>query len=115
MDATRRTTRRTPTRTTAASWRGTAVAAALLALTTACGRAGDAYHARPGTEGLVGAGGSRVFTFEAVAAGRTRVVLLHCPVYVCSGGPASPAPATTAPAARPAAERVTYTVTVDAD
>ncbi len=75
---------------------------------------GNDYHADPGTEDLVGAGGSRVFGFEAVGEGRTRVVLLHCPVYACRGGPASPAPATTAPSSRPAADPGTYTVTVDA-
>ncbi|MFI1826947.1 protease inhibitor I42 family protein [Streptomyces sp. NPDC020412] len=62
-----------------------------------------------------GVGGTRVFTFEATGAGRAEIVLLHCPVYTCTGGPKSPAPASpSAPAAasRPAPERTTYTVTV---
>ncbi|MGP4084696.1 protease inhibitor I42 family protein [Streptomyces sp. KR55] len=73
---------------------------------------GDDYHADDDTGSLVGSGGRRVFTFEATGAGRTRIVLLHCPVYACDGDRASPAPATTAPVSRPAAERTTYTVTV---
>ncbi|MGW3728976.1 protease inhibitor I42 family protein [Streptomyces sp. NPDC000851] len=73
---------------------------------------GDDYDADDDSGTLVGSGGRRVFTFEATGAGRTRIVLLHCPVYACDGDRASPAPATTAPVSRPAAERTTYTVTV---
>ncbi|RZB19828.1 hypothetical protein StrepF001_00545 [Streptomyces sp. F001] len=54
---------------------------------------GDDYDADDDTGSLVGSGGRRVFTFEATGAGRTRIVLLHCPVYACDGDRASPAPA----------------------
>ncbi|MEU5978783.1 protease inhibitor I42 family protein [Streptomyces sp. NPDC047315] len=63
-----------------------------------------------------GVGGTRVFTFEATGAGSTEIALLHCPVYTCTGGPKSPAPASpsaSAAASRPAPERITYTVTVN--
>ncbi|MFC9911457.1 protease inhibitor I42 family protein [Streptomyces sp. NPDC059862] len=73
---------------------------------------GDDYDADDDSGTLVGSGGRRVFSFEATGAGRTEIVLLHCPVYACTGGSASPAPATTAPSNLPTAERTTYTVTV---
>ncbi len=75
---------------------------------------GDDYNADKGTEDQAGAGGKRVFTFEATGAGSTEIVLLHCPVYTCTGGKESPATAspTASAASRPAPKRITYTVTV---
>ncbi|MEV7125406.1 protease inhibitor I42 family protein [Streptomyces sp. NPDC093260] len=76
-------------------------------------------------EAQPGASGHRVFTFEAVAKGSTRIVMLHCTYDTCGRPTAPPAtPATTAPgtpasapggAAPTAPEpgRVTYSVTVE--
>jgi inhibitor of cysteine peptidase len=74
---------------------------------------GQRYESDSEGEPVPGAGGGRVFTFEATGTGSTRIVLLHCPVHACDGDTASPAPQTTAPPssyAKP--KRVTYTVTV---
>ena len=74
---------------------------------------GQRYKADSHSKDVVGSGGRRVFTFEAVGKGSTRIVLLHCPVHACNGDSASPAPQTTAPSAStPATNSITYTVTV---
>lgn len=72
---------------------------------------GQEYKADPGTEKMVGSGGSLTFTFEATGKGHTEIVLMHCTFNTCNGSTASPGPQTTAPTkAEP--ETITYTVTV---
>ena len=74
---------------------------------------GQRYTSDSDSKGVAGAGGRRVFTFEATAKGATRIVLLHCPVYACDGSSASPAPRTTEPSvSTPKPKSITYTVTV---
>ncbi|MFD7702178.1 protease inhibitor I42 family protein [Streptomyces caelestis] len=63
---------------------------------------------------LTGSGGRRIFAFEAVGAGTTLVVLLHCPVAgSCVGGDASSAPRPSATAGGPTAQRITYVIAVE--
>ncbi|MFD7707738.1 protease inhibitor I42 family protein [Streptomyces sp. NPDC059786] len=73
---------------------------------------GQEYEASADAEKMDGAGGHRVFTFEAAGKGSTKIVLMHCPVYACNGSTTSPAPATDAPASLPKPKSITYTVTV---
>ncbi|MFJ4683948.1 protease inhibitor I42 family protein [Streptomyces sp. NPDC088789] len=79
---------------------------------------GEDFEADEDAEEMTGAGGQRVFTFEATGAGSTEIVLLHCPVGTCTSGtqsPGTPSPGTQPsepPASVPDPRRITYTVTV---